>query len=513
MFSSHVSGLGSHNSKTSCDIWQPEVGQGQLAQENTFRFRGIVRRIVTQEPRDAMRKGFGVRGLEPDPQMLLNEFNERREFLSKFTQLREWARKYSGAAILMDIDDGQDWAEPVNFQAIRRLGALTVLDRWELDIRKYKHDLERGVLYAPQAYFMVNDNNREIHPSRLLVMQGIKLTPREQMENNGWGESIINAVWKALRDYLTTHSYIAEAVTRSTQGVITMPSLEGAMTGCDMAVVEERMQMLSFWMGALGDIALTGDEKYEVHQRGFTGMAEIARTFFEQLVVETEIPMTILGGQTPGGLNSGNNAGEWQSWTSYLGGEQVRTYNPPIRQYLNVVFRAANSGIEEPESWGIEWPDLFEKNAVEQSTALLNTVNAGVLLASNRMVSDSEVRNSPIIAEAFPPEEGTTVEEETRKPGEEPENEELSVDPEEFAESGADVQKSALNGAQMASLESLGIRASNGELPVAFAIEAALFGFPTMSEERARRMFEPTAALAAKNPPAQEPEPDGDNAA
>lgn len=517
MFSSHVTGLGEHNSKTACDIWQPEVGQGQLAQENTFRFRGIVRRIVTQEPRDAMRKGFGVTGLDPDVQLQLNEFSERREFLSKFTTMREWARKYSGAAILMDIEDGRDWAEPVNFQAIRRLGALTVLDRWELDIRDYQHDLTRGVMYAPQAYFMVNDNNREVHPSRLLVMQGIKLTPREQMQNNGWGESIINAVWKALRDYLTTHSYIAEAVTRSTQGVLKMPALEGSMTGCDMEKVEERMQMLSFWMGALGDIALTGDETYEVHQRGFAGMAEIARTFFEQLVVETEIPMTILGGQTPGGIGTGNgaNAGEWQSWTSYLGGEQVRTYNPPIRQYLNVVFRAANAGIEEPESWGIEWPDLFEKNAVEQSTAVLNMVNAGVLLATNKIVSDSEVRNSPLISEAFPHEEGTEVEEETRQPGDEPENEELSVDPEEFAESGADVQKSALNGAQMASLESLGIRASSGELPVAFAIEAALFGFPTMSEEKARKMFGPTAALAAQNPAPQEeePAPDGDEAA
>ena len=426
MFSSQVTGLGEHNSKTSCDLWQPEVGQGQFVQENTFRFRGIVRRIVTQEPRDAMRKGFGIRGLEAEPQLRLDEFNERREFLSKFTTMREWARKYSAAAILMDIDDGRDWAEPVNFQAIRRLGALTVLDRWELDIRDFQHDLGAGVMYAPQAYFLVNDSQREVHPSRLLVMQGIKLTPREQMENQGWGESIINAVWKALRDYLTTHSYIAEAVTRSTQGVIKMPALEGAMSGCDMKVIEERMQMLSFWMGALGDIALTGEESYEVVQRGFTGMAEIARTFFEQLVVETEIPMTILGGQTPGGLNTGTNAGEWQSWTSYLGGEQQRTYNPPIRQYLNIVFRAANAGIEEPESWGIEWPDLFEPNAVEQSTAVLNMANAGVLLETNRMFSASEIRNSPLLVKAFPHEEGTTVEEDIREPVDEPEDEELS---------------------------------------------------------------------------------------
>ena len=427
VFSSSVTGLAGDNSKTGCDIWQPEFGQGQQTQENVFRFRGIVRRIVTQEPRDAMRKGFTVKGLDAEQQSDLDEFNERREFVSKFQTMREWARKYSGAALLMDIDDGQDWDKPVNFQKIKRLGNLTPLDRWELDIREYAHDLDRGVMYAPKAYFMVNDNQREVHPSRLLVMQGIKLTPREQMQNNGWGESVINAVWKALRDYLTTHSYLAEAITRMTQGVLKMQGMEGALNGCDAEKTEARMEQLSFWMSALGDIALQEGESYEVVHRSLAGAPEAARVFFEQLVVETEIPITILGGQTPGGLNSGANAGEWQSWTSYLGGEQKRIYNPPIRQYLNVVLRAGNSPIEMPERWDIEWPELYEPNLVEFSSAVLATANAGVLLATNRIYTDSEIRNSPLLTKAFPHEEGVEADKGVREPVEEPDDEELSV--------------------------------------------------------------------------------------
>jgi hypothetical protein len=438
--SSQVTGLAGDNSKTACDVWQAEVGQGQLVQENAFKFRGIVRRIVTQEPRDAMRKGFTVKGLAPEDQASLDAFNERREFISKFQTLREWARKYAGAGMLMNIDDGQkrkdgspDWAAPVNFQAIKRIGELTVVDRWELDVREYEHDILNGLMYAPKAYFLVSDQQREIHPSRILIMQGIKLTPREQMENQGWGQSVIDAVWKALRDYMTTHSYIAEAVTRATQGILTMPALEGAMTGCDTEAVEERMQMLSFWMSAIGDIALTGDEKYEVVQRGFTGMADIARVFFEQLVVETEIPMTILGGQSPGGLNTGANAGEWQSWTSYLGGEQKRTYNPALRKYLNVVFRAGNSPVAElPDDWDIEWPDLFEPNIVEFSGAVAAIANAGVLLAQNGIYTDDEVRNNALLAQAFPQSEDTEVDTKLRSSQPEPEEpEDLSPDAED----------------------------------------------------------------------------------
>jgi phage-related protein (TIGR01555 family) len=428
MFSSAVTGLAGHNSKTACDVWQPEFGQGQQTQENSYRFRGIVRRIVTQEPKDALRKGFSIKGLDAEGQQGLDSFNERREFLSKFETLRGWARKYAGAGMLMNIDDGRDWSEPVNFQNIRRVGQLTVLDRCELEVRDYEHDIESGVIYSPKAYYLVSDNQREVHPSRIIIMHGIKLTPREMMQNNGWGESVINAVWKALRDYLTTHSYLAEAVTRLTQGVLTMPSLEGAMTGCDAEKVEERMQSLAFWMGALGDIALTTDESYEVHTRSMAGMPEVARVFFEQLVVETEIPMTILGGQTPGGLNTGANTGEWQSWTSHLSGEQVRTYNPAIRQYMNVVFRAGNSPIADtPDDWSIEWPELFEPNMVEFSNALAQTANAGVLLQSAGMYTRNEIRNNPLLTKAFPHSEGVEVSDDIDDSFGEPEGEELSI--------------------------------------------------------------------------------------
>ena len=427
MFSSVVTGLAGDNSKTACDTWQAQFGQGQQVIENAFRYSGIIRRIVTQEPDDALRKGFTIDGLDSEGQRALNQFNQRRQFVSKFQTNREWARKYGMSAILMDIQDGREWSEPVDFSNIKRLGQLTVLDRWELNISGFAHDLERGEMYAPQSYMMVNDNQRVIHPDRLLVMQGLALTPREQMANMGVGESIINSVWKSIRDYLTTHAYLAEAVTRSTQGVLTMPALEGSMTGCDMAKVEERMEMLSFWMSAIGDIALTKDETYEVIQRGFAGMAEVARTFFEQLSVDVGIPMTILGAQTPGGLNSGNNVGEWQAWTSKLAGVQVRTYNPLVRQYMNVVFRAGNSPAEMPESWDIEWPDLFEQNSTEFSGSVLAIANAGVLLASNGMFTAKEVRGSSILTKAFPHDEATTDEDLEPDEVDEPEDEELSA--------------------------------------------------------------------------------------
>lgn len=400
--------MGNIGSKTECATWAFEGSQGQYTIENSYAFRGIIRRIVNQEPRDAMRKGFRLSGLDPEGQKSLDRFNARRKFNAKLQKLRGWARKYGGAAGLMDIRDGRDLSEPVDFGSIQRVGEITIMDRWEFSVRDFQHDLERGEMYRPMEYRLVNLGNVAIHPSRLIVMQGIELTPREMACNEGWGHSIIDAVWKALRDYLTGNSYLAEWVTRSTQGVITMPSLEGAMTGCDVDAIEDRMQTLSMWMSALGDIALTTDESYEVHQRPGAGLVEAAREFFHILVVETEIPMTILGGQTPGGLNTGENAGEWQSWTSYLGGQQVEVFDPAITQWFNVVERAGNSPVEFPDDWAIEWDDLFEPNLTESSTAVVNLATAGTSLIQFGAYSPDEIRNNPVLSKAFPHGETTT---------------------------------------------------------------------------------------------------------
>lgn len=411
VFSSSITGLGGHNSKTGCDKWSGEVQKPQPVLENIFAFRGLVRRLVEQEPSDATSKGFGILGLSSEQQVANRAFNRRRRFLRKIATLRAWARKYGGAGAYMKIDDGQSDEMPVNMSSIRALGQITVFDRWELSPSDFTSSLTAGHHLQPEFYTLNTVGQRKVHRSRMLIMQGVPMTPREMQTNMGWGIGVIDASWKSLRDFFTTNSYLAESVTRATQGVIKMPSLQGALLSCDKQVIEDRMESLAMWMGALGDIALTEDETYEVHHRGMAGFKEAQSVFVDALVADNEIPRSVLMGQVVGGLNSGDFASEWQGWASYLAGQQLRVYDEHVERWHDLSFAAQNGPLpanEVPDNWSIDWPPIFEPSITDTSNAILALANAAAIFIQNGVISPAHVAANALVQSVFPSSADTT---------------------------------------------------------------------------------------------------------
>ncbi len=522
VFSNVITGLGLQNSKTACNRWQPGIAHDEQTLENIYAFDPVAARIIDKESQDALQKGFGVDPLDEEQQLELDDFNERRQFLTKFDQARKWERLFGGALIFMQIEDGQktpggeqDTAAPVNFESIARLGQLTVLSRYDVHVESFVNDPRTGELSSP-AFYRINDTNQVIHPTRAIVFPGFRLTRDLMVANGGWGGSVMDRVFKAVERYDTTHQYMAEGITRITQGVFQSPEFSRAGKSGIKEKLEARMKALGQWMGILGDIAIGPEEKYEVIKRGLEGFKDGAEVFVSALVAATDMPRSILLGETPGGLNSGENAGDWQAWTSHLSGIQTTVYDPRVKQYLNVVFRAANSPvIDVPERWSIDWPQLFQLSEVDESTVLTNVSTAAVALKAQGIITANEARENSVIQTAFPQQLDTTEDQVEGEVEEDPVMAELAI--EQGAEgqgvtaavvgSGADVQKTALNGAQITSLQTLVEQVAQGIIPAESAVGMALFSFPTMTPEEARAIFVPAAEQGP--PPKPEQQQDG----
>jgi phage-related protein (TIGR01555 family) len=506
VFSNSVTGLEAQNSKTACTVWELQTGQSRYTLENFYAYSPIGARIVDKEPSDALRKGYTIDSEEIDEQQQrdIADWNRRRQFLSKFAQARKWERLFGGALIFMGIDDGRNADEPVDMANIHAVGQLTVLSRYDVTISEYANDPATGELAQPAYYDLVQGGGR-IHPSRVIRFGGIPLTIEQMVNNQGWGAGVIDRVWLELERYTTTQSYLAEAITRITQGVFTTPTLSNASSAdCTQEqLLEDRLTALGQWMGMLGDIVVGEDESYNVIQRGLQGFRDAAEIFVDAVTAATDIPKSILFGITVGGLNSGDNAGDWQSWTSHLGGVQTEIYDPRVGQYQTIVFAAGNSPLPfVPEQWAVSWPALYQASELDSSTALVNTSNAAVALSSQGLITEREARSNEAIQAAFPAQDDTVTEEENELAfGENSEAQILQAAQQggELGERVENLQQTALNGAQITALLEIVGQVSAGTLAPEAGTQAIRLGFPQIPEDDVRALI--SAAQKSRGAP------------
>lgn len=399
--SNAVTGLGGHNDKSRCNQWSFGQRQTDFVLEDFYEFNSMGARIVDREPRDAMANGFTVTQITPAEQEDLDAYLTKHDAFSKVIEARTWARLFGGGAIYCSIDDGRGAEEPVDFANIREFRAMVTLERRDLRVGQFETDLDRGKYWTPNHY-VLTDSSQRIHPDRLVIFQGIPLSRRRMAQRMGWGGSVIDRVWHDLEQYGVVHQYLAEAVTRLTQGVITLPDLDIALKGGDAQAVLDRLEALSEAMGILGDIALGEGESYQAIQRGVQGFKDAADLFVSKLVAATDMPRSILLGETPGGLNSGGNEGDWQSWTSHLANQQWSIFTPAWRQILRLMFSAESSPLADmPQKWDLLWRPLRQPTELEKANVLTQTAAAAGQLILNNVLEPEEARRNEAIREAF----------------------------------------------------------------------------------------------------------------
>lgn len=125
--------------------------------ERFFRGNDIARRICTLPALDMTRKGYELDIEEADPEQK-NDIAQYLKDLGWFKamfDLATFARLYGRCYVLLGVDDGQDMAEPVDFDNIRTISYLNVLDPWALRVR----DLQRNPLaknFGQPETFYVN---------------------------------------------------------------------------------------------------------------------------------------------------------------------------------------------------------------------------------------------------------------------------------------------------------------------------------------------------------------------
>lgn len=373
-----LTGLGTAlRDKLQSTTFRAEANLSDEMVENLYHQEDMAARIVEALPEGALRRGYSlvVEGEEAsDIPSDLFEYEKRLGFRKALKDAAIWGRCFGGAAIYLGIDDGQlSEEEPVNEDAIRSLDFALVLTKRELTPNSYYETADEGKLGMPETYRLSTIDGRQadgsdvIHETRLLRFDGARTSTRRRRRNNGWSDSVLQKVHGVLVQFNVGWASTSHILQDGSQGVFKIRGLIDMIADGDKETLNSRMELVD--MGRSVARAIMVDAEGEDFQRAshnFGGLPEVLRAFMLRLSAASRMPVTILMGQAPAGLNATGES-DFRMWYDEIEEYQGEEVLPHVERLSHLVFLARDFKHAPPERWSVKFHALWQLNDVEQA--------------------------------------------------------------------------------------------------------------------------------------------------
>lgn len=357
----------------------------------------LARRIVDLVVDDEFRKPFTVEkiGDDEDQGRALSDELARLQVVNRCSEARKWARLYGGGAILVRVvGDADQLDKPLDPRRLRRIDALTVIDRH--DLRPSMDWYTRGG--EPRFYGWTPTRGGEhwVHASRIIRFEGLPVPNRERVKRDSWGQSVVDLVWDEICRVDATEQGIGRVSAEFVRTVLTLPNLIDQLLKDGADTVEARYSMMRLMQSVFRMTLLDNQETMTVQTPGAVGgLADLVDQVRGSLAANSNYNTVRLWGETPGGLNASGKTDE-RFYDDFVAQNQRLYDRPPLEALLDLVFSAQLWGSEAaptrnpfggpPDGWELCFPPLRELSETEQadlraktSAADASDISAGIL--------------------------------------------------------------------------------------------------------------------------------------
>ena len=371
-----LTGMNTSRDKSRYTTTSPIVFLTQEELENLYS-EWIPKRIVDIVAEQATRKGFkvlfGGEGAAAEVVTGIEQVIEDLYILENLGLACKNARLFGGSVILLYIDDGRAADQPVDKRNIRSIEGLEVLDRWQIapvineealyDYSKatYYQIISGDLIRQPQLTY--------IHKDRILRFDGEWLPYRIRQRNYGWGMSTLQSVYDSFRFYSTGISSAATLLTEFDIFVLKLRGLSTMLAAGKEKDVRDRLVLNDMSKSVYRGYAIDAEkEELEFITRNFGGIGEILEKLRIDIIGASQIPHTILFGESPGGLGSTGRSEE-RDFAKMLGDYQSAHFKRPMQQLVEMIMLSKDGPTNGtvPDSWRIHFNDLFELNEREKA--------------------------------------------------------------------------------------------------------------------------------------------------
>lgn len=337
----------------------------------------MAKRIVKELPEHAMRQGFEV-ALPSDSKGDESSVGKLAQALERWTvgerayEADVWGRCFGGGFVLVGVADSKDQTLPLDETKIRpgQLRFLEVFDRRDAVPYEYYDDATEQKFGQPKLYQLQTTGqtslaSARVHESRLIRFGGA-LTPRtEKIRNASWDFSVLQCLFSVIQQSEVNWQSIGSLMADFAQGVFKIKDLVKIIAKNEAGVFEERMRILDQYRSSDRAILLDADkEDFERKVTPVSGAAELLDRTWQRVAAAAEMPLTVLMGTSPAGLNATGDS-DIRLWYDRIQEHRMKVLSPRLVRLARIVAASEGIGIGE---FQIRWPSLWQMTPTEEAT-------------------------------------------------------------------------------------------------------------------------------------------------
>lgn len=401
---STLTGLGTIRDKLTSltfDRSHMEISDDEL--EALFDGDDMAALCATAAPDHMLRQGFSVKTGAPDVDETMNDTLEKLGVLAKVQEALVWENVFGGAAIIVGCDDGLPMDQPLNLDSLRSVRYLNVLDKRDLWPTKYFND-PLGPNYGDPEVFEIRPTTRvatlkpivgqRVHVSRMVIFPGLLASARTKRDNKSWGNSRLRRTYVPLRIFGANWTSASHLLQDASQGVFKLKNLIQMISSPDgKEALQTRMEVVDMGRSVARSLMLDADaESFERKDTTFTGLPEMLDRTAQRLSSASRVPVSLLMGREPAGLNSTGDA-ETRGWYDTLGAERTQRVVPRMKQLIRLVFhsRLGPTGGVEPKGWDLTFPSFWQPLPDEQADIELKHAQSDQIRIASGVFTPEEV--------------------------------------------------------------------------------------------------------------------------
>ncbi len=371
-----LTGMGTGRDKSRYTKTQPVVFLTQEELEGLYGM-WLPKRLVDIVAEQATRKGFkvlfGGEGAAAEEVAGVEQIIEDLYILENFMLASKNARLYGGSCILLYIDDGRRADQPVDKRNIRSIEGMEVLDRWQIAPVIEEENLYD---YSKATYYQIISGDLiaepqlvRIHKDRILRFDGEWLPYRIRQRNYGWGMSSLQTVYDSFKHYWTGLNSAATLLTEFDIFVHKLRGLSTMLAAGKEADVRQRLVLNDMSKSIYRGYAIDAEkEELEFISRNFGGIGEVLEKLRIDIIGASQIPHTILFGESPSGLGATGRSEE-RDFAKFLADYQTAHFKRPLQKLMELIMLSSDGPTNGrvPNSWRVQFNNLFELNEREMA--------------------------------------------------------------------------------------------------------------------------------------------------